>query len=130
MSVESVSISYTALGTVCPVSGEILSKWRSLGRRMLAGGLQLKGRFIKEHGAAGLTGQQFSEILSLIDEGIPVAVGRDHSMAMVGYRRDDSQPGGGIAFFRNSYGTTRPRALNVSVKLFWMFTPTASMTGR
>jgi hypothetical protein len=77
-----------------------------LGRRMLAGGHRLHGRFIKEHGAAGLSGSQFDEMLACLDDGIPVAVGRDHSMALVGYRRDPAQPGGGIMIFRNSHGTS------------------------
>lgn len=76
-----------------------------LGRRMLQDGLRLKGRFVKPLGPAGLNDAEFNEIVSLLDAGIPVGIGRDHSMAAVGYRLDETQPGGGTMVFRNSYGT-------------------------
>lgn len=87
----------------CLLAGEEMA---CLGRRMLTGGLYLKGWFIKELGDAGLTDKQFGECIALLDDGIPVAIGRDHSMALVGYRRDAAFPGGGYMIFRNSYGIT------------------------
>ena len=89
-------------GQACSLASEDM---QCLGCRMLADGLRLSGRFIKPIGAAGLNDAEFDEILSLLDDGIPVGIGRDHSMAAVGYRRDTGQPGGGIVIFRNSHGT-------------------------
>ena len=77
----------------------------NIGRQALADGARLKGRFIKRWGDAGLSDAEFAECLRMLDEGVPVAIGRDHSMALVGYRVDDAQPGGGVMYFRNSYGT-------------------------
>jgi len=75
--------------------------------RLLEKGLRLKGRFIKPLGGApGLTKEQFNELLDMLTLGIPVGVGRDHSLAAVGYRRDLSAPGGGYILFRNSHGMT------------------------
>ena len=75
--------------------------------QMLSGGLWLSGRFVKPlDGKPGLSGEQFQALLGLLDQGIPVGVGRDHSLAAVGYRMEDSAPGGGYVLFRNSYGTT------------------------
>ncbi len=77
------------------------------GRRMLADGLRLQGRFVKPlDGMVGLTAAQFDEMIALLDAGIPVGVGRGHSLAAVGYRRDAALPGGGYIVFRNSYGTS------------------------
>lgn len=76
-----------------------------LGRRMLTKGLKLQGRFVKEWGEPGLTDIQFQEILALLDRGIPVGIGRDHSLSLVGYCRDEKQPGGGTFYFKNSWGT-------------------------
>jgi hypothetical protein len=75
-----------------------------LGRQMLVCGLRLRGRFIKELGGAGLSEPKFDECIAMLDAGIPVGIGRDHSMALVGYRRDAAMPGGGVMIFRNSYG--------------------------
>lgn len=75
--------------------------------RMLAPPLRLVGRFIKPYdGIVGLTEGQFDEMLSMLDQGIPVGVGRDHSMVAVAYQRDAEMPGGGYLIFRNSYGTS------------------------
>lgn len=76
------------------------------GKRMLAPELRLKGRFIKPLGdRVGLTEDEFSEMLAFLDAGIPVGVGRSHSLVAVGYHRDNALPGGGYIVFRNSYGT-------------------------
>lgn len=75
------------------------------GRRMIEGGLKLNGTFIKPLGEEpGLSQQQFDSMINILDKGIPVGVGRDHSLVAVGYERDDTQPGGGIILFRNSHG--------------------------
>lgn len=78
---------------------------QTLGRRMLTVPLKLQGRFVKEIGGPGLSDAQFEEILSLLDRGIPVGLGRDHSLSLVGYCRNASQPGGGTFYFKNSWGT-------------------------
>lgn len=76
------------------------------GRQLIKGSLRMKGRFIKEiDEKAGLSREQFDDFISVLDSGIPVAVGRDHSLCAVGYRRYPAQPGGGIIIFRNSWGT-------------------------
>lgn len=76
------------------------------GKRMLAPGLRLNGRFLKPLcDRVGLSEQEFSALLLCLDAGIPVGVGRDHSLVAVGYRRDAALPGGGYIIFRNSWGT-------------------------
>ena len=85
------------------VTEEMLSR----GKLALSDGLRLKGRYIKElDGNAGLSDEQMKEILALLDAGVPVGVGRQHSLVLVGYRRDAAALGGGILLLRNSYGTT------------------------
>ena len=75
------------------------------GRILIADGLKVQGRFIKPlDGKPGLSDGQFREMLQALDTGIPLGVGRDHSMTAVGYQYDDAQPGGGYIIFRNSYG--------------------------
>lgn len=86
----------------CKVMNEELI---ACGREMLKHELRLNGRFVKQWGEAGLTDAQFSEIIELLDAGVPIGIGRDHSMALIGYERDEDQPGGGIFTFRNSHGT-------------------------
>lgn len=77
------------------------------GRLLLAPGLKLNGRFIKEiDGHIGLTPDQFEQLLAQLDSGVPACVGRDHSLTAVAYRFDAAAPGGGFMWFRNSYGTT------------------------
>lgn len=79
----------------------------AIAKRMLEAPLRLEGRFIKPiDGIVGLTDAQFDELLATLDAGIPVGVGRDHSMVAVAYRRDAQMPGGGYILFRNSYGTS------------------------
>lgn len=87
----------------CRLAGEDMA---CLGKRLAARELHLNGRFIKELGGTGVSDSQLEQFIALLDEGIPVAIGRDHSMALVGYRRDATLPGGGFMIFRNSYGTT------------------------
>lgn len=85
------------------VTGDMLAD----AARMLDGGLRLSGRFIKPLGGApGLDEAAFAQLLQSLTAGVPVGVGRDHSMAAVGYRLDPDVPGGGMMLFRNSYGTT------------------------
>lgn len=76
------------------------------GKRMLHPSLHLSGRYLKPLGdSKGLTDAQFSDLLDTLCQGIPVAVGRDHSLVAVGYRMDANAAGGGMFLFRNSYGT-------------------------
>lgn len=76
-------------------------------KRLIEPLLRLFGRFLKPlDGTVGLTDAQFAALLAMLDRGIPVGVGRDHSMAAVAYRRDADMPGGGYIIFRNSYGTS------------------------
>jgi uncharacterized protein with LGFP repeats len=75
------------------------------GKFMIIPAMKLKGKFIKElTGTAGLTDDQFSQIISYLNRLIPVAVGRSHSMVIVGYEYNSSYPGGGYFIFRNSWG--------------------------
>ncbi len=54
----------------------------------------------------GLSTEEFNRIIAALNRGVPVGLGRSHSMPIVGYRLDVSQPGGGVFIFRNSYGLT------------------------
>lgn len=75
------------------------------GKLLLEEGLRAQGHFVKPlDGRVGLNDAQFDEMISLLDAGVPVGVGRDHSLAAVGYRKDTDSPGGGYFLFRNSYG--------------------------
>jgi len=75
------------------------------GKFMIAGGMKLKGRFIKDlDGTVGLTDDQFNQIISSLNRLIPVALGRGHSMPIVGYEYNKTYPGGGFFVLRNSYG--------------------------
>ncbi len=76
------------------------------GRRFLKDMPPVKGRFIKEWSKTnpGLTDAQCDEILDCLRHGIPVAIGRDHSMVAVGFEQDKSQPGGGRFILRDSRG--------------------------
>ena len=66
---------------------------------------RLAGRFIKPNdGTVGLTNSQFSQIISSLRAGTPVALGRGHSMAIVGFEYSSAYPGGGRFLLRNSYG--------------------------
>jgi len=44
---------------------------------------------------AGLTDEQFEEVKRVLRDGHPVAAGSGHSVMLVGYVEDDSEPGGG-----------------------------------
>ena len=77
----------------------------SAGLRNLQSGLRLSGHFIKPNGPPGMTTAQMNTVLDYLDRGIPVAIGRSHSMVVVGYQRDSGYSGGGYFIFRNSYGT-------------------------
>ncbi len=76
------------------------------GQSLLQNGLHLEGHFVVPLGEPGATQKQFDTILSYIWRGIPVAIGRGHSMAAVGYKYDPAQEGGGYLIFKNSYGPT------------------------
>jgi C1A family cysteine protease len=70
-----------------------------------AKGNKLSGKFLKGFGTpVGLTNTEFNNILSYLYKGIPVAIGRNHSMVIVGYTVDSTKSGGGEFIFRNSYG--------------------------
>ena len=74
------------------------------GLSLLQNGLRLQGHFVVPLGEPGATQEQFDTILSYLARGIPVAVGRSHSLAAVGYKYDPSWDGGGYLIFKNSYG--------------------------
>jgi hypothetical protein len=76
------------------------------GQTLLQNGFRMEGHFVVPLGEAGATQEQFDAILSYVARGIPVAVGRGHSMAMVGFKYDQTQEGGGYVIFKNSYGPT------------------------
>ena len=76
------------------------------GKVMIGSGWKLNGSFVKPFERdSSLTDAEFKEILKLLDKGIPVGLGRNHSMAVVGYQYDATYDGGGYFIFRNSYGT-------------------------
>ncbi len=76
------------------------------GKRFLKEMPTLRGRFIKEwsNRNPGLTEAQCDDLLACLRRGVPVAIGRDHSMVAVGFELDASQPGGGRFILRNSQG--------------------------
>jgi hypothetical protein len=76
------------------------------GKRFLKDMPPIKGRFIKDWSKTnpGLTDAQCDEILGCLRRGVPVAIGRDHSMVAVGFEQDRSQPGGGRFILRDSRG--------------------------
>ena len=76
------------------------------GKKFISDKLMLNGYFLKQIGDAGLSDEQFDAMISYLDKGIPLAVGRGHSLTLVAYERDEKFPGGGIFTFKNSYGTT------------------------
>ena len=75
------------------------------GRMFISDKTRLNGYFIKQWGAAGLSDEQFDKIIAYLDGGIPLGVGRDHSMTLVAYEKDEKFDGGGIFTFKNSYGS-------------------------
>lgn len=88
------------------MSGLINQTMINDGKTLLSNGLKMKGHFLKPNdGTVGLSDAQFNEIFGYINRGIPVGIGRGHSMPIVGFQRDDSWAGGGYFIFRNSYGT-------------------------
>jgi len=75
------------------------------GKWMISNGKKFEGRFLKLiESKDGLTTSEFNAIINSLDKGIPVALGRSHSMAIVGYQKDTSYDGGGYFIYRNSYG--------------------------
>jgi hypothetical protein len=76
------------------------------GTSLLQNGLHLEGQFVVPLGEAGATQEQFDALLDYVARGIPVAVGRSHSLAAVGYKYDSTWDGGGYLIFKNSYGPT------------------------
>ena len=79
---------------------------QTAGKLMISSGWSLMGSFVKPFERdSTLSNQEFSDILKLLDQGIPVGLGRAHSMAVVGYQYDPSYDGGGYFIFRDSYGT-------------------------
>lgn len=75
------------------------------GKKFISEKTMLNGYFVKQLGAAGLSDDQFEAMISYLDDGIPLAVGRDHSLTLIAYEKDERFPGGGIFTFKNSYGT-------------------------
>jgi len=76
------------------------------GRMFVSEKTKLAGHFVKQWGDAGLSDEEFDQIISHLDDGIPLGVGRDHSMTLIGYEKDDRFDGGGMFTFKNSHGTT------------------------
>lgn len=76
------------------------------GKKFISEKARLNGYFVKQIGDAGLSDKQFDDMIEYLDAGIPLAVGRDHSLTLVAYEKDERFPGGGIFTFKNSYGTT------------------------
>lgn len=50
----------------------------------------------------GLSDEHFAEIKRVLASGYPVAAGSSHSRLLVGYRDDDTQPGGGVFYTQDS----------------------------
>lgn len=50
----------------------------------------------------GLSDEQFAEIKRVLASGYPVAAGSSHSRLFVGFRDDDTQPGGGVFYTLDS----------------------------
>ncbi|KUG04066.1 hypothetical protein ASZ90_018512 [hydrocarbon metagenome] len=77
------------------------------GKLMISDGRKRAGSFVKPFERdSSLTNTEFVKILQLLDQGIPVALGRNHSMAVVGYQYDSTYDGGGYFIFRDSYGSS------------------------
>ena len=67
------------------------------GRRQALLGSRIAVRWIRPiGGGAGLSAEQFDNLLATIAAGYPVAAGAAHSRLLVGYRKDPAAPGGGI----------------------------------
>jgi len=54
------------------------------------------------HRSKGMRNWQVKDIREVLAKGYPVGVGSDHSRLMVGYRDDESAPGGGVFFTKDS----------------------------
>lgn len=66
------------------------------GQRLAIDGHKVHVRWIRPiGGGAGLSEQQFHEVLVTLAAGYPVAAGSAHSRLLVGYREDPAAPGGG-----------------------------------
>lgn len=71
-------------------------------------GLKLRPIWIRPNdGNPGLTNTQFKFLKDYIERGVPIAIGRAHSMVIVGYEDNASYNGGGRFIIRNSYGDWR-----------------------
>jgi hypothetical protein len=67
------------------------------GRRLARDGSKVQVRWIRPiGGGAGLSTEQFDDLLHTIAAGFPVAAGSAHSRLLIGYRKDPSAAGGGI----------------------------------
>lgn len=83
------------------------SQLQASGKVMIGSGWILMGNYIKPFERnSTLSDQEFYSVLKHLDQGIPVGLGRNHSMVVVGYQFDTSYDGGGYFIFRNSYGTS------------------------
>ncbi len=66
------------------------------GRRLATAGQRVHVRWIRPiGGGAGLSEEQFHEVLVTLAAGYPVAAGSGHSRLLVGYRDDPAAAGGG-----------------------------------
>ena len=75
------------------------------GKMFITEKTKLTGYFLKQWGDAGLSDEQFEKMIAYLDDGIPLGVGRNHSMTLIAYEKDEKFSGGGIFTFRNSYGS-------------------------
>jgi len=67
------------------------------GRHLAIAAAQLRVRWVRPiDGTAGLTAAQFDDLVRCLAQGTPVAAGSAHSRLLVGYRRDEQAPGGGV----------------------------------
>lgn len=80
----------------------------AIGREVLVPSLKLKEIVIKPGcpfpSSMGLSDLQMESIFTELNKGYPVAVGRGHSLVVVGYVSDPLIPRGGFFIIRNSYG--------------------------
>jgi hypothetical protein len=78
------------------------------GRSLLVAALKLKEIVIKpgcpSPSSMGLSSGQMDTVFTELNKWYPVAVGRGHSLVIVGYAMDSTFPGGGFFIIRNSYG--------------------------
>lgn len=67
------------------------------GRKLATVGARVAVRWIRPIGGpAGLSAAQFTDVLTTLAAGYPIAAGSAHSRLLVGYREEPAAPGGGV----------------------------------